>query len=69
MPVGMFSALAKTETVKPSGTRISPPFPGSKETVSAGQIGFATVAAIAMAPGSVVNLDPSLARADAPSLS
>src|SRR5262249_3396093 len=50
MPVGKFSPDAKTETLKPFGTTMSWPWPGSNLTVSVGHNGFATVAAPA-APG------------------
>src|SRR5229473_3653807 len=47
IPVGKFSPVAKTETRNPGGTTMSSPLPGLNKTVSAGQSGFATVAASA----------------------
>ena len=43
MPVGKFRSLAKTETLNPSGTAMSWPEPGSKKTVSVGQLGLLRV--------------------------
>src|SRR5436190_17120 len=42
--VGAFSPLAKTDTVKPEGTMMSSPLPGSKKTFSPEQSGFVTSA-------------------------
>src|SRR4029077_10222909 len=55
MPVGAFRPDAKTETVKPGGSLISPPFPGSKKAVSDLQSGFATTLAAVAAAGSNIN--------------
>ena len=45
MPVGIFKPLAKTEIVKPGGTLMFCPLPGSKKAVSDLQSGFATTLA------------------------
>src|SRR5258707_15299924 len=51
MPVGAFRPEAKTETVKPGGSLISPPLPGANRAVSLGQSGFATTLAAVANPG------------------
>src|SRR6516165_12260215 len=46
----MFSPDTKTETLKPLGTMMSWPWPGSKKTISVGQRGLVTVGGAALAP-------------------
>src|SRR5262245_42968921 len=49
IPVGMFSPLAKTETVNPAGSTMFWPVPGSNKAVLSVHSGLATVAASAPA--------------------
>src|SRR5262249_57063131 len=56
-PVGKFSAVAKTDTLKPCGTTMSSPLPGLNSAVLSRHNGFATVAAWAT-NGTVVASTP-----------
>src|SRR5262249_39946391 len=61
-PVGQFSPDTKTETLKPFGTTMSWPWPGSNKTVSVGHSGFATVAA----PAGLGNIETTTPPAQHP---